>query len=61
MLFYASIAQLEEHSATNREVGGSNPSGRASFIFVGVVAQFWLEHWTVNSEVAGSSPVHPAK
>ena len=27
---YASIAQLEEHSATNREVGGSNPSGRAN-------------------------------
>ena len=25
-----------------------------------MVAQCWLEHWTVNSEVAGSSPVHPA-
>ena len=29
--FYASIAQQEEHSNTNREAEGSTPSGRANF------------------------------
>ena len=31
------------------------------WIIEGVVAQFWLERWTVNPKVAGSSPVHPAR
>lgn len=56
---YTSIAQLEEHSATNREVRGSNPLGRTNFFWS--VSSVWLEYLPVTQRVRGSSPLRIAK
>ena len=55
---YSPIAQLVEHSAVNRSVVGSSPTGRALKKTNGM----WLslvERLVRDQEVAGSSPVIP--
>ena len=52
-----SIAQLVEHSAVNRKVVGSIPTGIVVISFdLKLLWLSWLEHRAYNAEIVGSIP-----